>query len=97
MNILVTGYKGFIGNNMTKYLKQRYSVVGYEYKKNYFPNLKNIDLVIHLGALTSTTNLDIKNIIEQNVNFSIKLIEQVLKKKNKSSDCQLSFCIWESK
>jgi len=81
MNILVTGHKGFIGKNIIKYLKPRYSVTGYEYKKNYFPNLKNIDLVIHLGALTSTTNLDIKSIIEQNVNFSIKLIEQVIKKK----------------
>ena len=81
MNILVTGYKGFIGKNMTKYLKQKHSVVGYEYKKDHFPDLKNINLVIHLGALTSTTNLDIKSIIEQNVNFSIKLIEQVIKKK----------------
>ena len=81
MNILVTGYKGFIGKNMTKYLKQKHSVVGYEYKKNHFPDLKNIDLVIHLGAITSTTNLDIKSIMEQNVNFSIKLIEQVIKKK----------------
>lgn len=81
MNILVTGYKGFIGKNMTKYLKQRHSVVGYQYKKDHFPDLKNIDLVIHLGAITSTTNLDIKRIMEQNVNFSIKLIEQVIKKK----------------
>jgi ADP-L-glycero-D-manno-heptose 6-epimerase len=81
MNILVTGHKGFIGRNMIKYLKPRYSVVGYEYNKDYFPDLKNIDLIIHLGALTSTTNLDIKSIIEQNVNFSIKLIEQSVKKR----------------
>ena len=81
MNILVTGYKGFIGKNMTKYLKQKHSVIGYEYEKDHFPDLKNIDLVIHLGAITSTTNLDIKSIMEQNVNFSIKLIEQVIKKK----------------
>jgi len=80
MNILVTGHKGFIGNNMIKYLKPKHSVVGYEYNKNYFPDLEKIDLVIHLGALTSTTNTDIKSIIEQNVNFSIKLIEQTIKK-----------------
>ena len=80
MKVLITGHKGFIGRNMMEYLKPRYSVLGYEYNKNYFPDLKNIDLVIHLGALTSTTNLDIKGIIEKNVNFSIRLIEQCIKK-----------------
>ncbi len=81
MKILITGHKGFIGKNMMRYLKPRHSVLGYDYRKNYFPDLKNVDVVIHLGALTSTTNLDIKSIIDQNVNFSIRLIEQCIKKK----------------
>ena len=48
-NILITGYKGFIGGHLFNNLIKNYNVVGVD-KKDKLPN-KNFDLVIHLAGL----------------------------------------------
>ena len=80
MNILITGYKGFIGKNLYKFLKQKkLRVAGYDYlSKKKFPNIKKYDWVIHLGAISSTTETNINKIMKQNYFFSKKLINECI-------------------
>lgn len=73
MNILLTGHKGFIGQNLLLGLKQ-YNVVGYEWG-SILPSLKDFDWIIHLGAISSTTEKNIEQLKLQNVDFSIDLYE----------------------
>ena len=76
MKILITGHKGFIGKNLFKFLKaKKIKVKGYDYKTNKkFPKIKGFDWVIHLGAISSTTETNIKKVMRQNFYFSKKLL-----------------------
>jgi ADP-L-glycero-D-manno-heptose 6-epimerase len=76
MKILVTGHKGFIGQNLTAHLTgQGHIVEGWEYQPNEIPLPKDYDWVIHLGAISSTTFTDVDQILEQNFEFSMKLLQ----------------------
>jgi ADP-L-glycero-D-manno-heptose 6-epimerase len=70
MAILITGHKGFIGQNMMAALP---GSVGYEWGDGSMP-LDGIDRVIHLGAISSTACNDWGTLREQNINFSIDLL-----------------------
>ena len=81
MKILVTGHKGFIGSNLLIYLSSDgHHVVGYEYGDG-FPDVKGFDWVIHAGAITSTTETNVEKITEQNILFSLDLLESCIKHK----------------
>jgi ADP-L-glycero-D-manno-heptose 6-epimerase len=72
--ILVTGHRGFIGQNMAEALGP---VVGFEWNPDdvdAFPDLNGISQVIHLGAISSTTCTDSKAIIRQNIGFTARLL-----------------------
>jgi nucleoside-diphosphate-sugar epimerase len=74
MRILVTGHKGFIGQNLTKALiEQGHFVDGYEWLDQ-LPYLYEYDWVIHLGAISTTTETNVEKIMDQNFDFSVKLI-----------------------
>jgi ADP-L-glycero-D-manno-heptose 6-epimerase len=74
MKVLVTGHHGFIGQNMVKHLTARgHEVEGYEYD-GLPPDISGVDAVIHLGAISNTTEKDINKILEQNLLFSIDLL-----------------------
>ena len=76
MRILVTGYKGFIGRNLSNYLlTQGHDVEGWEYVDNAVPDPSTYDWVIHLGAITSTTYTDVDRIIDQNFEYSMRLLQ----------------------
>lgn len=76
MKILVTGHKGFIGQNMVKYLEERnHEVVGYEWGDGPY-SLKGVDQVIHLGAISHTTTANVPQLLEQNYYFSIHLLQK---------------------
>lgn len=76
MKILVTGNNGFIGQNLTNYLiSQGHRVKGWEYQPNIVPSPENYDWVIHLGAISSTTFADVEQILEQNFEFSVRLLQ----------------------
>ena len=76
MRILVTGYKGFIGRNLSNYLlTQGHDVEGWEYIDNAVPDPSTYDWVIHLGAITSTTYTDVDRIIDQNFEYSMRLLQ----------------------
>ena len=73
MKILVTGYKGFIGSNLYENLiKDDYDVDGFDWGDPY-PKVKKYDWVIHLGAISSTTETNVEKIMMQNYDFSVDL------------------------
>ena len=76
IKILITGPNGFIGKNLAPYLVHKgHEVEGYDYIDGRFPDPKEYDRVIHLGAISDTTEKDVDKILKQNYEFSIKMLE----------------------
>lgn len=73
MNILITGYKGFIGQNAVKYFAN-HNLSLHEWGDP-FPNLDNIEAVMHFGAISSTAETDVDKVFRQNYDFTMELIE----------------------
>ncbi len=71
MAILITGHRGFIGQNMMKAFGP--DAVGHEWGDGE-PNLDGIERVIHLGAISSTACRDWDALLQQNVISSVRLI-----------------------
>lgn len=75
--ILVTGHKGFIGQNMVKMLtKTGYLVEGYDWADDLRPSVAPFDHVVHLGAISSTTCKDVDAVMRQNLEFSLDLLDE---------------------
>lgn len=75
MKILITGSKGFIGQNMVAALKDEHKIKVYDWGDD-LPILRGIDVCIHLGAITSTVESNVEKVLEQNYDFSKWLFEQ---------------------
>lgn len=73
MKILITGYRGFIGQNMLAELMKYHEVSTYDWGEE-FPDIKNLDWVVHLGAISSTTETDVEKVMRQNYDFSKRLL-----------------------
>lgn len=76
MKILVTGHKGFIGSHVLKSLSE-HKTLTYEWGEK-FPDLKGVDWVIHIGAISSTTEKNIEKIMSQNYDFSCELLDKCI-------------------
>lgn len=76
MKILITGHKGFIGQNLTHYLQDDHELFGYEWQEEFLPEVEGYDWVIHEGAISSTTERDIDKVMLQNYEFSKWLYNQ---------------------
>ena len=64
--LLVTGDKGFIGKRVAEqFYGAGLNVDGCDYNEA-VPNVSGYDLVIHLGAISSTNNRDAEAIYKQN-------------------------------
>jgi ADP-L-glycero-D-manno-heptose 6-epimerase len=84
--ILITGHKGFIGQNLVdKMLNSSYSLndlVLIDLKEgDVFKSLEDVDFgnikkVIHLGAISDTTETDIKKMMNFNVTFTLELFKK---------------------
>lgn len=73
MNILITGYKGFIGQNMVKALSD-HNLYLFEWGEPFDNKLfKKLDWVIHLGAISATTETNVEKVYHQNVDFTLTL------------------------
>ena len=82
MKILVTGNKGFIGNQIFKhFLNLGHEVYGFEWNDGNFPFVKSFDWVIHCGAVSDTTERDVEKVLRQNYEFTLKLINVCNKNK----------------
>jgi ADP-L-glycero-D-manno-heptose 6-epimerase len=75
MKILLTGHNGFIGSHMLKALSG-HEVATYEWGDTYRHGVMGFDWVIHLGAISSTTERDIEKVLTQNLDFSINLYDE---------------------
>jgi ADP-L-glycero-D-manno-heptose 6-epimerase len=76
MKILITGHKGFIGQNLTLALQDEHELFGYEWQDEMLPEVEGYDWVIHLGAISSTTENNVDKIMLQNYEFSKWLFNQ---------------------
>jgi ADP-L-glycero-D-manno-heptose 6-epimerase len=75
MKILITGYKGFIAQNLGRYLhKQGHDVEGFDWIPNTLPAVDFYDQIIHLGAISETTCTDVEAVMDQNLDFSTRLL-----------------------
>ena len=66
--ILVTGNKGFIGHAFAA----SHDCVGID-KDDPIPDLANFTRVVHLGALSSTTERDVEKVMHYNFDYSVRL------------------------
>jgi len=76
--VLITGAGGFIGGTLAAYLEHRgYEVTRFDINlgNSGMPDLMNQDAVIHLGANSSTTETDVRKILEENFEYSVDLYE----------------------
>jgi ADP-L-glycero-D-manno-heptose 6-epimerase len=73
MKILITGYKGFIGQNMVKALKDTHELQLYELGDEP-PDFEGLDWCIHLGAISSTTERNVEKVMRQNHDFSCMIL-----------------------
>ena len=75
MRVLVTGHEGFIGQNLVKYIYDNtdWSVDVYDWNSGILPSIMEQDWVIHIGAISSTTERDLDKVMRQNYDFTRQL------------------------
>jgi ADP-L-glycero-D-manno-heptose 6-epimerase len=73
MKILITGYKGFIGQNMVNALEHDHELRLYELGDEP-PDFEGLDWCIHLGAISSTTERNVEKVMRQNHDFSCMVL-----------------------
>jgi ADP-L-glycero-D-manno-heptose 6-epimerase len=76
MKILVTGHKGFIGSHLARAVKQAgHELFTYEYGEAY-PTVSKLDWIMHLGAISDTTERNVNKVMTQNYDFSVQLYNE---------------------
>jgi ADP-L-glycero-D-manno-heptose 6-epimerase len=74
MKILLTGHKGFIGSHLLNALVgMGHDVETFEWDDSTFPSVMEQDWVIHVGAISSTTEKNVDKIMLQNFEFTQNL------------------------
>ena len=76
MKILITGHEGFVGKNLAPFLDKENDLFGYEWNPESLPDVSGYEWVIHLGAISSTTERDVDKVMLQNYEFSKWLFNQ---------------------
>ena len=85
MKLLVTGSRGFIGQNLCKKLRSlNYSFDTFDIEDNAKARPKDLDIsnydwVFHLGAISSTTETDINKLMNLNLLWTVELFEECKK------------------
>ena len=75
MKILLTGYRGFIGGHMFRALEAHgHHVAVYDWG-DILPSVMEQDWVIHMGAISSTTERNVEKVMQQNVDFTQQLYQ----------------------
>jgi ADP-L-glycero-D-manno-heptose 6-epimerase len=83
MKLLITGSKGFIGSNLNQHLVKKHTITGYDildgYKRPKELHMEKYDWVLHIGAVSSTTETDVQKVMDLNVSWPIELFEECVK------------------
>ena len=79
--ILITGHKGFIGSCFLKSLSSGYRILTSDYKdgdydSDHLSDLSDIDIVIHMGAISSTNSIDREELFTKNIMSTLNIIEK---------------------
>ena len=80
--IILTGHEGFIGRNILKKLSRKLITVEKKNCLNFkqkFSDWKNVDLIIHQGAISDTTWRDLQEINKYNIDFTEWLFRQCIR------------------
>ena len=78
MNILLTGYRGFIGSHLRTELEKSHAVYLFERGDDWQSLVDvshDIDIVVHQGAISDTMNYDVNDMMSQNFEFSKTLFD----------------------
>lgn len=78
MKILVTGSEGFIGRHaVNTLLNLNHEVLTFDTKTGQaMPSLSDVDRVIHMGAISSTTETNVEAVMTYNYDFSCELLDE---------------------
>lgn len=81
--LVVTGSKGFIGSNLVKQIKEKYAnevvEIDIDNKEEIFDlDWSEIKHIFHMGAISSTTEKDVRKFYEYNVDYTIRLLEKCI-------------------
>jgi ADP-L-glycero-D-manno-heptose 6-epimerase len=76
MKILLTGSRGFIGGYVHQALIKHQHTVTELTDYGHCPDVTGQDLVIHLGAISATTERNVEKVLSYNVDFSQELFER---------------------
>jgi ADP-L-glycero-D-manno-heptose 6-epimerase len=83
MRVFITGSDGFIGKNLLKRIPLDWEIGIFDIRNNPTTRPSNLqydiassDWVIHLGAISSTTETNIQKLMDWNLAWSIELFEQ---------------------
>jgi ADP-L-glycero-D-manno-heptose 6-epimerase len=79
---LITGSSGFIGSSFKNRLRNEELILVdikdcHEFLDR-FSEWESLDLILHQGAISSTTEKDLSKLYEFNVNYSIRLMEKAI-------------------
>lgn len=82
MRVFITGHKGFIGQNFLKAIPTDWCFSMFDIQDNpctrpadLFLDCQNLDAVIHLGAISSTTETNVQKVMDMNLAWPIELAE----------------------
>lgn len=84
MNLLITGHKGFIGKNAVDKFSRNHVVYVYDFEddwNNVVNEFDKFDLVLHFGAISSTTEKNVEKVMRLNYDFTINLIDMCVRHK----------------
>ena len=79
--ILITGHMGFIGSCFLKSLSDTYEIITSDYKGGDYcpdnlPDLSDVDIVVHMGAMSSTNSTDREEVFTRNIMSTLNIIEK---------------------
>ena len=79
--ILITGHKGFIGSCFLKSVSDTYKIITSDYKGGDYcpdnlPDLSDVDIVVHMGAMSSTNSTDREEVFTRNIMSTLNIIEK---------------------
>ena len=75
MKILLTGHKGFVGSHMLRALQAHGHQVSVYDWGDMLPSVMEQDWVIHMGAISATTERNVEKVMTQNYDFTVQLYE----------------------